>query len=56
MAFFVFDEKVLLKQWHGIFHETVDGLQSPSHCTLCSMLKRYLLRPMAAVAPLGDPR
>ena len=54
VAFFVSDEKVLLKQWHGIFHETVDGLQSPSHCTLCSMLKRYPLRPMAAVAGPGD--
>ncbi|MEX5592366.1 hypothetical protein, partial [Pseudomonas orientalis] len=56
VAFFVSGEKVLLKQWHGIFHETVDGLQSPSHCTLCAMLKRYPLRPMAAVAALGDPR
>jgi hypothetical protein len=26
VAFFVSDEKVLLKQWHGIFHETVHGL------------------------------
>jgi len=26
VAFFVSDEKVFLKQWHGIFHETVHGL------------------------------
>jgi hypothetical protein len=26
VAFFVSGEKVLLKQWHGIFHETVHGL------------------------------
>jgi hypothetical protein len=26
VAFFVSGEKVLLKQWHGIFHETARGL------------------------------
>ncbi|WP_235387799.1 hypothetical protein, partial [Pseudomonas fluorescens] len=49
-------KKVLLKQWHGIFHETLLGLLSPSHCTSDSMLKRYPLRPMAAVAAPGVPR
>ncbi|MEX5547159.1 hypothetical protein Q1J68_16240, partial [Pseudomonas pergaminensis] len=56
VAFFVSGEKVLLKQWHGIFHETLHGLLSPSLCKLCSMLNRYPLRPMAAVAAPGDTR
>ncbi|WP_443694510.1 hypothetical protein, partial [Pseudomonas sp.] len=52
VAFFVSDKKALLKQWHGIFHETVDGSWSPFHRTPCLIL----LRPMAAVAASGDPR
>ena len=56
VAFFVSGEKVLLKQWYGIFHETVFGLQSPCHCKLCSVLKLDPLRPMAAVAAPDDKR
>ncbi|MGY2212408.1 hypothetical protein, partial [Pseudomonas pergaminensis] len=41
VAFFVSGEKVLLKQWHGIFHETLHGLLSPSLCKLCSIATLY---------------
>ncbi|WP_204839933.1 hypothetical protein, partial [Pseudomonas sp. 25 R 14] len=56
VAFFVPAKKVLLKQWHGIFHETAHGFRSPSICRLCSSVEHALARLMDAVAGPGNPR